>query len=448
MSFAVGDFPDPPKGSPGGIRAAARSIEDAGRDFETASRGLTAASGALQADWQGWAAGTYLSCSRGLSTAIQTGADTFEPCGKAISAYADVLDATQDEIKRLRTLWVAAKQKEAAAGNALSGLAGQLLSAKPAEASGIEDRMSAAGDAEAAAGDEAAKLMRKAYEELEEFERKAKEQEDVLSGDSLSPFSGALGLGAGPFAAGVGSGLLGPGFGVPPGGLGYFSGVVGVDHPMYESENGALWRFFGGADSEMVEDEGAATNIPGFLGFWEVKNGVQNGSAEPDHSLLNPVDLAVTIATGGLAGAARKGLTSAAERIAGGLSLTGRREAVEMATLQAEREVAAVLAAPTRNRAAAIKAAGIDAAAKKELEIDASQARSIKSALDLAGKAGVPLPPAAAEIADNLIGNQAVYRYYVQAQLLRAQLWLEGKGGASAARAAEALERARQAVTR
>jgi len=444
MSVPTGDFPEPPEGSPGGVRSAARSIGEAGRSFEAVAQGINAASGAIAADWQGWAAGSYMSCARGLATAISTGTDTFDACEEAISAYADALERAQDEIKRLRGLWIEAKEREAAAADLASSLAGQIPGAKPSEVGGLESQITSANADEAAAGDDAASLVRRAYEVLDEFEREAEAQEGVLSGESQNPFDGGLGM----FGGGVGTGLLGPGFGIPPGGLGLFGGVISVEHPTNRAAKGPGEWILGGFGDQYKTEETAyeSTNIPGYTAYWSELNGRSPDALLEDHSLINPVYLL----SGGLAGRGAAAVRSAAARIAGGSSMTGRGEAVAAAAAQAERETAAILGlgAPTRNAEAAIKASGRNAAAAKQLEIDGAQAAEIKNALDLASKAGVPLPPGAADVASAAIQTQAATRFYLEAQLLRAQAWLEAHNSTLSIRAQQVVERAIEAVRR
>jgi uncharacterized protein YukE len=442
-------FPEAPKGSPGGIRSAARSIGQVGDALEDVGQGVVAASGAIEADWQGWAASSYLACAHGLIPPIRSGVEAFRSCEKAISSYAGLLEHTQDELQRLHGLWVEAKQREAAANASAAMLAGQLAAAKPDEMAAIGDRLTIASNDAGDAADEATRLVNRANEVLGDFEQEARSYAGALENpDSI------FGLG-GPFTGGPLAGS--PGFGIPAGGLGSYGGQIHVEHPNQTVAMGpgellitpSAWAIANGgtADTDKVEpDERESTNIPGFGGYWAARHGRNVDAVEDDDSLINPVNLLA----GGLSGLAGRQLLGQAARLATGAargtSLIGRDEAVAVARREAEALASAVLSAPTRNRAAAIAAAGENAAIKRSLEWDAAQASSVKNALDVAGKAGAPLPGGTEQVAAHLLENRTAYHFYTYAQLLRAEAWLQAHPSPLTASALSVVEKALEKV--
>jgi uncharacterized protein YukE len=324
-----GEFPEPPKGSPGGVRGAARAIGKAGAQLESVGQGLRGASGALAADWEGWAAGSYQACVTGLGGPLRVGADQFAECEAAISDYADTLERAQEEIKRLHALWVDAKSREASALSQYNALSMQLASAKPKEVAGIQDSLGDASSAAGSAGTEAAQLVQKAQEELERFEEESERQANVLNGsDPFTSGSLSLGPGAGLFG-GAASALS---FGVPPNGLGHLNGTITVQHPIRTVAKGpGEWLLGGGpfgGDYKEEEYDRASTNIPGDYGaWWALLNGRHPDALEDDNSLINPVFLA----TGGVAGIGRGALMNGARALAGGTLLQGERQALKEA---------------------------------------------------------------------------------------------------------------------
>ena len=286
----MSDFPEPPPGSPGGVRQAARSLAEAGRGYEGAASRLSGASGALRADWQGWAADSYMACTDGIAARLRTGVSVFEACEKALSSFADALDHAQDEIRRLRGLYDDARARQAQAAIAIVDLGADLIGAKPAEVDGIQDRIDAAATQESRAGDEAERLRRRAEDVLQRFKEEERAAADVLEGDTLAT-SGALG--AGLMGGGVGGGLSGPGFGVPAGGLAPLTGVITVQHPnRTEFKGPGEWVFGGfGSQTKIEQDTTDSTNVPGFQNFWEAREGHSVQALEDDNSLINPVFL-------------------------------------------------------------------------------------------------------------------------------------------------------------
>jgi len=416
-----GAFPDPPKGSPGGIRSAARSLASAGRDLEEVATGLSGATGALEADWNGDAAGSYRVAAQGLTSVARAAQQTFADCARAVDEYAHALEHAQQQIAKLKVAYADAKTREATAQGQAQRLAGQLLSAHPNAVSGLESRIATAGGDAQSAGGDATHIAERARQVLEEFRREQSRASAVLSGQRVSRGATVAGWFAGPGlapAAGVGNGLS-PGFGVPLGGLAAFNGVVAVGDP---------WN----------------SAIPGFGIYWDAKH----GAAQPTNDLTN----LILLAAGGLGPTAARGLALAARGLAEGagrkLVLTGGREIVDAAEAQAQREAQAVLSSTTRSRTAAITASGRNAAVKAQAQVDAAQGRSLKNLTDLARNAGVPVPQGTADVLGHLAEYQGVYRYYAAAKLLRLQTTLEASGTRAAMRAAELVNRAIRSLAR
>lgn len=245
---AGGDgFPESPKGSPDGIHAAARSLTTAGRDLEAVGTGLLGATGALEADWNGDAAGRYRVAAQGLTSVAKAAQQTFEDCARAVDDYADALDHAQREMARLKIAYDDAKSREATAEGQAAQLAGQLLTADVHAVSGLESQIAhATGDAQNAVGD-ARHIANRAQHVLDEFRRQESRANGVLSGQHVphgGGLAGAFGGSLGP-APGVGSGLA-PGFGVPIGGLAGFNGVVQVGDP-WNSDIPGLGTYWDGA---------------------------------------------------------------------------------------------------------------------------------------------------------------------------------------------------------
>jgi uncharacterized protein YukE len=316
-----GEFPDTPKGSPGGIRAAARSIGRAADQFDGVDVGLSGATGALEADWHGWAASSYRSCVTGLSGPVGTAADQFRECEQAVSSYADVLERTQDEVDRLRVQYEDAKAREAAATGRLTTLRMQLADAKPKEVGDITSQMSDQATAATSAGGEAAMILGRANEAIDDLHREGQRQAAVLKGEDIFS-AGPLALGS---AAPIFGGVLGPSFGIPLGGLNLYNGVITVQHPMQTVAKGpGEWLLGGGplgGDYKTEPNERDSSNIPGYPGYWAMVNGRSPDALEDDNSLINPVFLA----TGGLPGLGR----GAAFNGARSLATEGTEQAVE-----------------------------------------------------------------------------------------------------------------------
>jgi uncharacterized protein YukE len=439
-----GEFPEPPNGSPGGVRGAARAIGRAGEALADVGSGLKGASGALAADWNGWAAGSYQSCVQGLAGPLRIGMDQFQACEKAIMSYADALEHAQDEIKRLHGLWVAAKEREAAALSQVNALSTQLATAKPKEVDGIQSDLSAASTAASGAGGEAAQLVIKANGVLEEFKSEAAAQADVLSGSNpFTPGTLLLGPGAGLFG-GTGSALT---FGVPAGGLDPLRGVITVQHPKEDYHVGpeeviitpSRWAIFNGgtAETEATRDDmWESDNIPGYENWAEHREGHPEDAIEPDDSIFNPVGLLA----GGAAGAFGKGALRSLGALTDALFVRGGKEAVEAAARQARAEAAAILSPNTRHVDEAIEAAGRNAGFKKQYEIDEARGANIKALIELAEKGGAKVPPGTADIVGHMVSGSTVYKGQAALRLRYAKMMLEQQGSKPALKAAQALD--------
>lgn len=104
-------FPRPPRGSPGGIAAAARALSQAADDLDRADGGLHGASSMLASDWQRYAAAAYHASSDGLAVVARGGDETFRECARAVSGYGRALDRAPWEIRRLCVLCGDAKSR-------------------------------------------------------------------------------------------------------------------------------------------------------------------------------------------------------------------------------------------------------------------------------------------------------------------------------------------------
>ncbi len=415
-------FPAPPEGSPGVVRSAAASLQRAGAALDDVASGLDGASGALQADWQGYAASRYRDAASGLMAVAKAAGRTFQACSHAVAAYAGALADTQDQITRLRAEYEAARAAERAAATMIGSLTGQLGGATPAAAADIEDRISTLGSRQTGAAEDAERYARRARQVLAEFRREASRQEALLSGERVPGGVPAFGPGFIGGVPGVGSGLppgVGSvGFGIPAGGLGPYQGVVPVGDP-------------GNSD------------VPGFGAYWDSQHPVE----EVDDLTNLVLALAGGVEVTGvkpLAQAAREVVAGGAER----LGITGGRAAAERADEQAWRQTYAQfdrMSTSIRERVVAANRARRDAIVQQQLKHQAARATTIEKAADLAGRLGVKLPPGTPEVLGNLTRYSDHYRLYVLAQLMRARAALEER---NADRAAQAVTKLIDAATR
>ncbi len=149
-------FPDPPKGDPGPITGAARSLGNAADDLESAEGGLHGANAELQADWQGYAANAYHGASSTLAHVARGASETFRECAHAVSGYAAALDQCQSEIKRLRHGWEKARQRQAANDALALKLVNSITpSTKPDDATRVNTQVTTASGQANDAGTEA-----------------------------------------------------------------------------------------------------------------------------------------------------------------------------------------------------------------------------------------------------------------------------------------------------
>ena len=399
--YAGMSFPDPPKGSPGGVRGAAAAIRAAGRDMHAFEHGLTAAQGALNADWSGDASIRYRTASSGLSVAAGNAATTFAACAAAVDAYADALEHAQDRIRSLHGLWQAAMSREASLGGQINGLAGRIAAATGHEADDLQTQMSSLGRQQTSAHDDAERYAREARATKHHFEGESQRHAGMLNGQTAPPAhgigapAGAFG-GGGPFSApGVSNGMTTPGFGIPSGGLSSYDGTAVVGDP---------WN----------------SDIPGYGVYMDATHPVQ----ETD-DLTN----AILFVAGGVGVTGLKALGMATKEIVStgaarlGIGAAGR-DAVDTAGKKAFQEVYESFPARSTRMADRIRAGRIaerDARAKELVRIDETRGKAVQNTLKLAKKAGVKLPEGTDEIAGQAVRFRDQYKWYTLAKLAKAE---------------------------
>lgn len=248
-------FPDPPKGDPGAIAGAARTLHAAADDLHTAHGGLRGASSQLESDWQGYAANAYHAAAGGLTSVATAAAQEFRDCATAVAAYGTALDHAQQEMKRLKHLYDDALRRQAAALKLAQHLAGSITAhTKPAELTRTNTQI---GNCNTQAGDavtEANGYARRATQVKSDFHQTAGRQQEVL--DGARPGGHAHGPFGSPFSP---TGHPGPGFGAPftnfnlpgaspgpsgftPGGLDAYNGVIPVGDPWHSPIPGfGMW---------------------------------------------------------------------------------------------------------------------------------------------------------------------------------------------------------------
>lgn len=419
-------FPDPPKGSPGEISAAARTLTSAADDLEHADGGLRNASAALESDWQGYAAAAYHSSSQALAGVAQGGAGTFRECAHAVSGYAAALDHAQSEIRRLRTLYDDALHRQAAA----TSLAGRLVGAitphtKPAEATRLQTQVTTSENQATDAGIEATGYARQATTVLNEFKQKSTGYEAVLNGGQPGHPGGPFGS---PFSP---TGHPGPGFGAPfnnftlpgsgtnpgvagmvPGGLNAYSGVLPVGNP---------W----------------ASPIPGY-GYYKDRT---TPEAVPTNDLTNLVLFLAPLVAGPAGDLGEAALRQLAESMGIG---TGGRAAVDAAERKAYDEALAELRAIDGKSSSfpgilkRATQAGDRAGATTQVAQSEARAGWADIALDAANRAG-GLPAPAKEVLSEIAHRGWVYSATGAAKLAGLQASLLNSANPAARIAANAI---------
>jgi uncharacterized protein YukE len=223
-----GGFPVTPTGSPGSIEGLAASLASANSGFQAAAAALKQTSSGLGGiSWSGPAEERFSSSAHGLAQAASTYHETLGDVAKALRSYAHALEHAQRVIDEARTEYEAAKAAQADAQTIIGSLRIQVGHVDPDQRAGVEDRIDGQQSALRRATHTAADALKRAVEAREDFDRAQRKATAALSGSS-SPTAPTLGSLSGPFTnnAGTGGGILGGGFGVPPGGLGNLSGEV------------------------------------------------------------------------------------------------------------------------------------------------------------------------------------------------------------------------------
>jgi uncharacterized protein YukE len=413
----IGAFPDPPKGDPGGIESAARQLEQVGQALQDVEAGLRASAHGLGQDWDGDAAGAYRLASEGLGTTARAAAATFGDCAQAVRGYGNALQDCQRQLEHLRKAFTDALARESTAAGKVEGLivAAQAPHAPPSVSTDLTNAQTAQSDA---VGD-AQRILRRAHDVLNAFHDHEKATIGTLSGQHTSGPGGLGGAFASPFgqAPGVGTGI-GPGFGIPQGGLAAFDGTIHAGDP---------WH----------------SDIPGLGTYWDGTH----PSAVPTDDLTN----VVLFAAGGVGSIGLDTLRAAAGELASAtarqLGLVGERKVAGAAFDDAFDEAlglgrnGAQRAESMRARLSGARDAGTRASAQASTDLRAARADTLEKAIDVAKKLGVKVPDGVQELAPHLYRYSDQYRYYAMYKLLqlREALATRGPAGAAAARAIDQL---------
>lgn len=243
--MSTGGFPETPKGSPGGVEAAAERLTQAAEGLDQAAQALGKTAGGLSGvSWSGPAEGRFTAAAGGMSGVANGAEAALRTCARAARRYAHALEAAQKTIESERTEYEDALKAQAAAGNTIRLLTREMYMAEPDQRSGFEDSIGDARSDMSAAGDRADDALRRARKARTEFDEAQQDAVGQLEGEAPGSASGFgpapspvstpgmpyHGPGA-PFAtSGTGGfGAQGGGFGVPPGGLDPFTGGVSKD---------------------------------------------------------------------------------------------------------------------------------------------------------------------------------------------------------------------------
>jgi uncharacterized protein YukE len=406
-------FPDPPKGDPGGITGAARTLTSAAEDLEHAEGGLHGANAELEADWQGYAANAYHFSSTTLTHVARGAAETFHSCAHAVSGYASALESCQSEIKRLRHAWEKAKHRQ----TANDALALKLLNSitpdtKPHEATRITTQAGTASQQATDAGTEADGYAQRATAALNEFKQKASGYQSTLEGYAPGEAPGPFGA---PFTApgtpGRTFGLPSDGFDLPadPHALDPYNGVIPVGDP---------WN----------------SPIPGF----GVYKDATTPEVEPTDDLTNVIMLVTTLGGGAAVDLGANALKALAEDV--GVGSLGRG-AVKEAYDKAAKDVIDKAIASGEGRSSSFvnilkraRAAGANQAAETQVAQREARAELIDSLLEPADQAAV-IPDGVKDVVSQLMHNGWAYTSYSAAKLdaVRTALLKTDNPGANAA---------------
>lgn len=390
-------FPDPPKGSPGEIGAIARSFHDAAGQLDQCEHGLKGASAGLAGDWQGYAANAYQAASHGLAMVARAAAETFRECGGAMSGYAKSLEHAQSEMQRLRRLYDDAQTRQTNAATAASHLSTKLAGAtKPADVHQLQGELTHASNQATGAADEASGYAGRAIQVLNDFHREESKYSQTLAGGRVGPGK-SIPAGS-PFAAPYNgaTGVPGLGFGVPmfpgafgvsPGGLDPYNGVIPVGDP-WNSDIPGYGMYMDSITPEAVPDDDLTNAVMVVSAFTGV------GAVE---------DL---LAAGGRAAAARMGI-----------GVVGR-ETAEKAGQDAFDQVIARGSYKTGdplNTAKLREAYGAKRTVQIETEVeqDATRSETVDAFLDNMDKSEL-LPPGVKEAVSHAMTYGGVYRTYLE----------------------------------
>ena len=263
-------FPDPPKGSPDGIRSAARSLRLAAEDLQSSHGTLTMAAGEL-GSWEGQAAVAYHACVEGLGKVIHGGVASLHAVAAVVSHYASSLEHAQSGIRRLRPLYDDAVRRARHEQGVVDGLAGSMPGATKSERKTLTGLITGAASSAQGDIDEANGYARHAQRLLDDFHREANADAGKLAPFEMQLFGGTIGQ---PI------GTPGPGFGIGandgsfPTMLAPLNGVIPVTLPQPKAHGESV---FGQIMSGVQSISGIVTTVSGAcsaLLFW---NGIGEG---------------------------------------------------------------------------------------------------------------------------------------------------------------------------
>jgi uncharacterized protein YukE len=299
-------FPQPPKGSPGEIRAAAQSLRVAAEDLQSAHGTLGMAAGLL-GSWEGQAAAAYHGCVQGLAKVIHGGVSSLHAVIGVVRGYASALDQAQSGIKRLEPAYNDAVRRARLQAGVLAGLNAAMPSATKAERRRLVGLATGAESRAQGAVDEANGYARHATRLLQDFQREAGRQSTRLAPFDMQLYGGRLGAPIGAPGPNFGAGTVDNGF---ANALAPFSGVIPVQ--LAGPHGPSLFaRLMDGVQSI----SGVVTTVSGAcsaLLFW---NGVGEGCGVVggiSSGIGGAAAVAKTIAGDGSVGSAAVGVAEAA----------------------------------------------------------------------------------------------------------------------------------------
>jgi uncharacterized protein YukE len=227
LAAGIEPFPDPPKGSPGEIAGAARSLRLAAEDLQAAHGTLAMAAGML-GSWQGRAATAYHGCVEALARVIHGGVAGLHAASSTVSHYGTSLDHAQTGMRRLRPPYDDAVRRAQREAGLLGGLDASLPNASKTGRGRMIGLISDATGAAEHAVFEANGYARAARRLREDFDTEALRDAGALEPFEMALFGGQLGRPVGTPGPGFGLGGVN---GDPASVLAPFSGVIPLRLP-------------------------------------------------------------------------------------------------------------------------------------------------------------------------------------------------------------------------